>query len=235
MSKISAGAITWALIGVEVIAVGVGAWLGPEAGVYVALAGLLLFIPLAKELIGNRSANASQLLGFVHDEGKPYLQENKNNPLQFGPFLIQGTLYTYRIGIANRGNSTINDVEVKLTGIKDCPATFNAIGGHLHWMHDNPPDGQPRLTKKSIPPTRQLDFSDAVFIDVFLCFWPDSPEHASHKHLQICHIVPGISVIVPFRSYELIVTANDQDQAIVPTTLRFDVSGEQVPRLTLIK
>jgi hypothetical protein len=231
MPQISSKAIRLALVGIEVIAMGIGAWISPTAGMYVAFAGLLLFIPLAKEWLGNRSANAYQQIGIVHDEGKPYLQPNTNNPIQFGPFLIQGTLYTYRVGIANRGDSTINDVEVKLTSIKECPPTFNATGGHLHWMHDNI---LPSILKKSIPPTRQPNFSDAVFVDVLRCFWPEKPEHGMHKQLQICHVVPGISVVIPFRSYELIVTASDQHQAVAAATLRFEVSGEQIPRLTLI-
>lgn len=42
---------TYAGYGVQVIAMGLGAWLGPETGLWVALIGLLFFIPLIKEQI----------------------------------------------------------------------------------------------------------------------------------------------------------------------------------------
>ena len=208
---------------------GIGAWISPTAGMYVALAGLLLFIPLVKEWLGKPSTNAYQQIGIVHDEGKPYLQRNDNNPLKFGPFLIHGTLYTYRVGVANRGDLSINDVEVKLTSIKECPNTFNATGGHLHWMHDN--EDPPSLLKKSIPPTKQPDYSDAVFVDVLRCFWPEKPEERRHKQLYVCHIVPGVSHVIPFRGYDLIVTANDQQRAMAAATLRFEPQDDGPPRL----
>ncbi len=178
-------------------------------------------------------AHTNRWLGIVHAEGMPYLQPNTENPIRHGPFLIYGTLYTYRIGIANKGDVTINDVEVKLTSIMVRPNTFNAVGGHLHWMHDNPPDGQPFLTKKSIPPTKQQEWSDAIFVDVLRCFWPDKPEEQSHAQLQICHIVPGVSVMIPLRNYDLVVTANDQQREVVAATLRLTLQESGPPKLTL--
>lgn len=41
----------WGGIGMQVIGVGLGAWLGPDAGLLIAFLGLFFFIPLLKELI----------------------------------------------------------------------------------------------------------------------------------------------------------------------------------------
>lgn len=217
-------------VGFELIALGASVLIGDIAAYVIAAIGVAFFFPAAKELIVNRSANAYHQIGIHHDDGKPYMQSN-NSPQKLGPFLIQGKLYTYRVGVANRGDSTINDVEVKLTSIKECPPTFNATGGHLHWMHDN--GDPPSLLRKSIPPTKQPDFSDAVFVDVLRCFWPEKPEERKHKQLQICHIVPGVPVVIPFRSYDLIVTANDQQRETVATTLRIEQQDDGPPKLTM--
>jgi len=178
---------------------------------------------------------AEKRLGLVHGKGKPYLQDNYSTVKAASLFTISGTLYTYRVGIINKGDSTLHDVEVKLTNIKECPREFNATGGHLHWEHDNPPDGQPFLTKKSIPPTRLRDYSDAVFVDVLRCFWPDKKEERQYTQLQVCHVVPGVSVVIPLRKYELVVTAHDQRQATVAGTLHFEPQGEEPPKLTLLQ
>jgi hypothetical protein len=174
----------------------------------------------------------NQCLGIAHGEGKPYLQRNYYEFKAHGLFPIHGMLYTYRIGIVNRSNKTLQDVEVRLTSLKPCPHDFNATGGHLHWAHDNP-EGQSHLIKQSVPPTKQQDHSDARFVDVLLCFWPDNNEERQYMQLDICHIVPGVTRRIANLPYELIVTANDQEQALISCTLRFNPLGDGPPTLKL--
>jgi hypothetical protein len=176
----------------------------------------------------------SPRLGIVLETGKPYLQQNYST-LNVAPFVIHGTLFTYRIGIINKGDSTISDVEVKLTNIKECPPNFNATGGHLHWEHDNPPEGQPYRTNKSIPPTTQQDNSDAVFVDVLQYFLPHKLEEIQYAQLQVCHVVPLVPTRIPLRRYQLTITAHDQHQATVAATLHLEPQDRKPPRLKFQK
>jgi hypothetical protein len=120
----------------------------------------------------------------------------------------------------NKSEVALRDVEVRLTNLNPCPHDFNATGGNLHWEHDNPPEGQSHLTKQSIPSTKQNDNSDARFVDVLRCFWPDKKEEMQYTQLQICHVVPGVP--------------HDQEQESISRTLRFEVQGDGPPRLTLL-
>ena len=174
----------------------------------------------------------SQWLEIIRLECKPYV-ECSHSTINADPSPIQGELFIYRIGIVNKGDSTINDVEVKLTSIKQCPRWFNGVGGYFRWAYDNPPDGHPYLLKKSIPPTKQSDFSDAVFVDVLQFFWPHRTTEREHIRLEICHIRTRVPEIIPFHNYELIVTAHGQHQAIVQGRLRFEASRESLPILTV--
>lgn len=47
-------ASTFGALGMQVVTMGLGAWLGPERGIWVAVLGLLLFVPLIKEQVQSR-------------------------------------------------------------------------------------------------------------------------------------------------------------------------------------
>ena len=59
MHDLSSRSLFWVAIGLEVIAVGVGAIITPSVGVILALIGLLLFSPAIKEYWGKRKVRAS--------------------------------------------------------------------------------------------------------------------------------------------------------------------------------
>ena len=232
----------WKLSSKATILSGVGAWIlayslekaeviTANVAIVMACASLLLFIPACAELLGwkGKDKKPVKFLGIVQGEGKPYLQQNARQIRHLGLFDIYGQLYTYRIGIMNRSDSVLRDVEVRLTSLEPCPHDFNATGGHLHWMHDN--DEPPRKTKQAIPPTKLEDYSNAIFIDVLRCFWPDQEKDRHLAQLYICHIVPGVSHVVPYLPYKFVVSANDQEQECVSCTLRLDVSGDGPPKL----
>ena len=232
----------WKLSSKATILSAVGAWIlayclqkadviTADVAIVIACASVLLFIPAVTELLGwnRKDKKGGKDLGIVQGDGKLYLQQNRSQIRHLGLFDIHGQLYTYRVGIANRSHSVLRDVEVRLTSLEPCPHDFNATGGHLHWKHDN--DEPPRKTKQSIPPTKQEDFSDAIFIDVLRCFWPDKDQDRHLAQLYVCHIVLGVSHVVPYLPYKFVVSANNQEQEYVSCTLRLDVSGDGPPNL----
>ena len=165
--------------------------------------------------------------------GKSFVQVNDSFIEAAVPLPIYGKLYTYRVAIVNESHKVLHDVEVRLTRLSPCPSNFNATGGYLLWKHDNPVHGHPHITKQSIPPTKQEDYSDAKFVDVIRCFWPDKEEERGYTRMEICHVVHGVSCNIPILPYSLDVTANDQAGDVTCCTFRIDVSGEGAPKLVL--
>jgi len=100
-------------------------------------------------------------LSIVIRDGEPWVQVNPGVD-QSQAAHTSGWLYTYRIALVNSDDSTLRNVEVKLTSLEKKPENFHATGSHLKVRND-----RAGTTNFNVYPIKDPECLDALFVDVF--------------------------------------------------------------------
>ncbi len=158
-------------------------------------------------------------------EGEPWVQ--------VGPGIDQsqaahtsGWLYTYRIALINSDDSTLRNVEVKLTSLEKKPKNFHAIGSHLKLRHD-----QVGTTNFNVYPTKDPQFMDAIFVDVFRFFL--DPE--GYSFLSVTSLPEDITCRIPVDIYDVKIMATSETGEMATAEMAFIPRPDQIPEFRLLK
>lgn len=210
--------------------------LGYAGTFYVLLGSLFLFFVgialLVCQVFGifNRKKRSDDLFFAVIEHKNPWVQATMNMQDYRTEAFTPGILYTYRIAVGNRGDRVIRGVEVNLTSIQPQPAGFHSIGGHLMFRHE-----KPTVAEKDIPPTKQSDYLDAIFVDAFCYFMNNT---GSGNWLESRTTVPGQASMrdLPLtQNYVAIITASSRHGDQVSGTFELIMRQQGTPILRLVR
>ena len=186
--------------------------------------GLVGFCVWAMYLYGRPNLRSGKLSVIVR-EGEPWVQiDPQRDPLQ--PTHPGGQLYTYRIALINSADSTLRNVEVKLTSLEKTPKDFDAIGSHLKLSRD-----QGGATNFNVHPTKDPQFMDAVFVDVFKFFV--GPEGTSS--LSVSSLPEDSHGHMPVDTYDVKVMATSESGEMAIAEMVFIPRPDQLPDFRLLK
>ena len=158
-------------------------------------------------------------------EGEPWVQVDPGIEQSQAP-PTSGRLYTYRIALINSGDSTLRNVEVKLTSLEKKPENFHAIGSHLKLRHD-----QAGTTNVNVYPTKDPQFLDAMFVDVFKCFL--GPKGSSF--LSVTSLPEDNNRPLPVDKYEVKIMATSESGEMAMAQMAFIPRPDQIPEFRLLK
>ena len=158
-------------------------------------------------------------------EGEPWVQVNPGID-QSQAAHTSGWLYTYRIALVNSENSTLMNVEVKLTSLEKTPQNFHAIGSHLKLRHD-----RFGTTNLNVHPTKDPQFMDAIFVDVFRFFL--GPE--GYTFLSVTSLPEDINRHIPVDKYDVKIMATSESGEMAIADVAFIPRPDQIPDLRLLK
>ena len=164
-------------------------------------------------------------LSIMIREGEPWVQANPDVD-QSQAEHTRGCLYTYRIALINSDDSTLRNVEVKLTSFEKKPQNFDAIGSHLILRHD-----RARTTNFNVYPTKDPQFMDAIFVDVFRFFL--GPE--GYSFLNVTSLPEDINRHIPVDSYDVKIMATSESGEMAIADMAFIPHPDQIPDFRLIK
>jgi hypothetical protein len=164
-------------------------------------------------------------LSIVIRDGEPWVQVNPGVD-QSQAAHTSGWLYTYRIALVNSDDSTLRNVEVKLTSFEKKPQNFDAIGGHLILRHD-----RSGTTNFNVYPTKDPQFMDAIFVDVFRFFL--GPE--GYSFLNVTSLPEDINRHIPVDSYDVKIMATSESGEMAIADMAFIPHPNQIPDFRLIK
>ena len=136
-----------------------------------------------------------------------------------------GLLYTYRIALINSDDSTLRNVEVILASLEKKPQNFHAIGSHLKLRHD-----QVGTTNFNIYPTKDPQFMDAIFVDVFRFFL--GPE--GYSFLSITSLPEDIHRRIPVDTYDVKIMAISERGEMAIAEMAFIPRPDQIPDFRLL-
>jgi hypothetical protein len=157
-------------------------------------------------------------------EGEPWVQVHSGLD-QSQAAHTSGRLYTYRIALVNRDDSTLRNVEVKLTALKKEPQNVHAIGSHLQLRHD-----RVGTTNFNIHPTKDPQYMDAVFVDVFRFFV--DPEGKSA--LSVTSLPEEMNRRIPVDTYDVKIMATSERGEMAIAELAFIPRPDQIPEFRLL-
>ena len=164
-------------------------------------------------------------LSVIIREGEPWVQADTDID-QSQAAHSRGRLYTYRIALINRDDSTLRNVEVKLTSLEKKPQNFHAIGGHLKLKHD-----QAGTTNFHVRSTKDPQCRDAVFVDVFRFFsGPDG-----HSFLSVTSLPEDGDCHIPVDKYDVKIMATSESGEMAIAELTFIPRPDQIPDFRLLK
>jgi hypothetical protein len=158
-------------------------------------------------------------------EGEPWVQVDPGIDQSQAP-PTSGRLYTYRIALINSGDSTVRNVEVKLTSLEKKPENFHAIGSHLKLRHD-----QAGTTNFNVYPTKDPQFLDAMFVDVFQLFL--GPKGSSF--LSITSLSEDRNRHLPVDKYEVKILATSESGEMAMAQMALIPRPDQIPEFRLLK
>ncbi len=199
-----------------------GRWAFTISGIF------LLFVSYeVPQKIFSKLFNRKALCFVVMEHTQPWIQSNMNMQDYRQIVHTPGILYTYRIAVCNFGKRILRGVEVKLVSIQPKPHDFNSIGGHLWFRHE-----PSTVRAKDIPPTKQVDYLDAVFVDAFVYFLNNT---GSGSWLEARTTVPGQENRRDLRlqNYTAVINANDSDGACISGEFQFSIPEHGIPILRL--
>ncbi len=136
-----------------------------------------------------------------------------------------GRLYTYRIALVNSGDSTLRNVEVKLTSLEKKPPDFHAIGSHLTLRHD-----RVGTTNCNVYPTKDPQYMDAVFVEVFRFF--SSPE--GYACLSVASLPEDSHCRIPVDRYDVKIVATSESGEMAIADMAFIPRSDQIPEFRLL-
>jgi len=158
-------------------------------------------------------------------DGEPWVQVNPGVD-QSQAAHTSGWLYTYRIALVNSDDSTLRNVEVKLTSFEKKPQNFDAIGSHLILRHD-----RSGTTNFNVYPTKDPQFMDAIFVDVFRLFL--GPE--GYSFLSVTSLPEDINRRIPVDKYDVKIMATSESGELAIADMTFIPHPEQIPDFRLLK
>ena len=164
-------------------------------------------------------------LSIMIREGEPWVQVDPGID-QSQAAHTSGWLYTYRIALINSDDSTLRNVEVKLTSLEKKPQNFHAIGSHLKLRHD-----QVGTTNFNVHSTKDPQFMDAIFVDVFRLFL--GPE--GHSFLSVTSLPEDINRRIPVDKYDVKIMATSESGEMAIADMAFIPRPDQIPDLRLLK
>lgn len=157
-------------------------------------------------------------------EGEPWVQADSHiDRSQSAP--INGRLYTYRIALINNADVTIRNVEVKLTSLEKKPQNFPAIGSHLSLRH-----GQAGATNVNVYPTKDPQFLDAAFIDVFNFFLGSD----GSSFLRVMSLPEDMNRPIPVDRYTIKIMATSERGEMAVAELAFIPRPDHIPEFRLL-
>ena len=158
-------------------------------------------------------------------EGEPWVQVEQGLD-QSQAAHTSGWLYTYRIALINSDDSTLRNVEVKLTSLEKQPKNFHAIGSHLKLRHD-----RVGTTNSNVYPTKDPQFMDAVFVDVFRFFL--GPE--GYSFLSVASLPEDMNRRIPVDIYDVKIMATSESGEMATAEMAFIPRPDQIPEFRLLK
>jgi len=158
-------------------------------------------------------------------EGEPWVQVEQGLD-QSQAAHTSGWLYTYRIALINSDDSTLRNVEVKLTSLEKQPKNFHAIGSHLKLRHD-----RVGTTNFNVYPTKDPQFMDAVFVDVFRFFL--GPE--GYSFLSVASLPEDMNRHIPVDIYDVKIMATSESGEMATAEMAFIPRTDQIPDFRLLK
>jgi len=158
-------------------------------------------------------------------EGEPWVQVEQGLD-QSQAAHTSGWLYTYRIALINSDDSTLRNVEVKLTSLEKQPKNFHAIGSHLKLRH-----GRVRTTNFNVYTTKDPQFMDAVFVDVFRFFL--GPE--GYSFLSVASLPEDMNRRIPVDIYDVKIIATSESGEMATAEMAFIPRPDQIPDFRLLK
>jgi len=164
-------------------------------------------------------------MSIIVREGEPWVQVSPGVD-QSQATHISGSLYTYRIALVNSNDSTLRNVEVKLTSLEKQPRDFPAIGSHLKLRHD-----RGGATNFNVYPTKDPQCLDAVFVDVFSFF--SGPK--GYSSLSVASLPDGSNRHIPVGKYDVKVIATSESGEMAIADMAFIPRSDQIPELRLLK
>ena len=157
-------------------------------------------------------------------EGDPWVQVDPGID-QSEATHTSGWLYTYRIALINSDDSTLRNVEVKLTALEKQPKNFHAIGSHLKLRHDHV-----GTTNFNVHPTKDPQFKDAIFVDVFRFFL--DPE--GYSFLSVTSLPEDMNRRIPVDTYDVKIMATSERGEMAIAELAFIPRPDQIPEFRLL-
>ena len=158
-------------------------------------------------------------------EGEPWVQVEQGLD-QSQAAHTSGWLYTYRIALINSDDSTLRNVEVKLTSLEKQPKNFHAIGSPLKLRHD-----RVGTTNFNVYPTKDPQFMDAVFVDVFRFFL--GPE--GYSFLSVASLPEDMNRRIPVDIYDVKIMATSESGEMATAEMAFIPRPDQIPKFRLLK
>jgi len=158
-------------------------------------------------------------------EGEPWVQVEQGLD-QSQAAHTSGWLYTYRIALINSDDSTLRNVEVKLTSLEKQPKNFHAIGSPLKLRHD-----RVGTTNFNVYPTKDPQFMDAVFVDVFRLFL--GPE--GYSFLSVASMPEDMNRRIPVDIYDVKNIATSESGEMATAEMAFIPRPDQIPEFRLLK
>jgi len=164
-------------------------------------------------------------LSVIIREGEPWVQVEEGLD-QSQAAHTSGWLYTYRIALINSDDSTLRNVEVKLTSLEKQPKNFHAIGSPLKLRHD-----RVGTTNFNVYPTKDPQFMDAVFVDVFRFFL--GPDGSSF--LSVASLPEDMNRRIPVDIYDVKIMATSESGEMATAEMAFIPRPDQIPKFRLLK
>lgn len=182
------------------------------------------FCAWAIHLYAQRNVRDGKLSILIRD-GEPWVQMNPSvDQSQAAP--ISGLLYTYRIALINSDDSTVRNVEVKLNSLEKKPENFHAIGSHLKLRNDHV-----GATNCNVYPTKDPQFMDAMFVDVFSFFLGSE----GYSSLSVASLPEDSDRHIPVDTYDVKIVATSESGEMTVADMAFIPRPDQIPEFRLLK
>jgi hypothetical protein len=164
-------------------------------------------------------------LSIIIREGEPWVEVNPGVD-QLRATHTRGSLYTYRIALVNNDDSTIRNVEVKLTFLEKKPENFHATGSHLKLRND-----RAGATNFNVYPTKDPQFLDALFVDVFRFFLGSG----GYSSLSVSSLPEDSNHHIPVDKYDVKIIATSESGEMAVSDMAFIPRSDQIPEFRLLK
>jgi hypothetical protein len=163
-------------------------------------------------------------LSIIVREGEPWVHVNSGID-QSQAAHTSGLLYIYRIALVNSDDSTLRNVEVKLTSLENQPQNFHAIGSHLKLRHD-----QVGTTNFNVHPTKDPQFMDAMFVDVFSLFLGPT----GYSFLSVTSLPEDMNRRIPVDTYDVKIMAINESGEMAIAEMAFIPRHDKIPDFRLL-